>query len=291
MGWVPLHLSGRAYEFSSASETPAVIVDSVVYPDGSAARSAPWEIFVYGPATKLGITVFASDPSPLEVPSSFFAGGWYAYQTPIQGYRPERDASEAGNWQSVTDLQENDAASVITDGSTVWTEPMYLQYVAPRSGEDPSFQPNHYNVQLWVWDGDGPTPTDGACDEIGRVSRAFVSAHNRTRVHGVHVGAGERRCVVADYNGALPVGRSIARAEWRLAGDGVARMSEAAIPTPRQTQVQLHAQHAGRVMLRCLATLDNGEVYVQSFMVLVSPDPFADQAGAGGSLVLTAVAG
>ncbi|WP_435013004.1 hypothetical protein [Xanthomonas arboricola] len=143
-------------------------------------------------------------------------------------------------------------------------------------------------VEVWQ---QGPEPPQPAgCDEIGRVSRAFVSAHTRTRVRGVHVGAGERRCVVADYNGAIPPSRSIARVEWRLAGDGVARIFEAAIPTTRQTQVQLHAQRAGRVMLRCLATLDNGEVYVQSFMVLVAPDPFADQAGAGGSLVLTAVA-
>ncbi|WP_369916526.1 hypothetical protein AB8810_11070 [Xanthomonas sp. NCPPB 3005] len=129
------------------------------------------------------------------------------------------------------------------------------------------------------------------CDEIGIVSRAFVSAHDRLRVHSIQVPPGERRCVVADYNGALPAGRSIVAVEWRLSSQGVAAMSAAAIPTTRQAQVQIQVGYPGRVALRCVATLDNGEVYVQRFMVEVPPMPsFGDEAITSGPLVLSAVA-
>lgn len=129
------------------------------------------------------------------------------------------------------------------------------------------------------------------CDEIGSVSRAIVSAHDRTRIHQISVPPGERRCVVADFNGALPLGRSIATAEWRLAGLGVASMSSAAIPTSRVTQVQLKVGYPGQVALRCLATLDNGEVYVQRFMIVVPSMPFfGDEQVQAGPQVLTVVA-
>ncbi|KMM77073.1 hypothetical protein ACP93_02605 [Xanthomonas sp. NCPPB 1128] len=129
-----------------------------------------------------------------------------------------------------------------------------------------------------------------ACDEIGTVSRAYVSAHDRTRIHQVSVPPGERRCVVADFNGALSPARSIASAEWRLSSLGVASMSDAAIPNARTAQVQVRVGFPGQVALRCVATLDNGETYVQRYVIVVPSMPFfGDEAVQAGPLVLTAV--
>ncbi|XQA72078.1 hypothetical protein ACM9XA_11305 [Xanthomonas sacchari] len=140
--------------------------------------------------------------------------------------------------------------------------------------------------------GQDPDPqTAVPCDEIGTVSRAYVSAHDRTRIHQINVPPGERRCVVADFNGALPPGRSIAAAEWRLSSLGVASMSGAAIPSAREAQVQVQVGYPGTVALRCVATLDNGEVYVQRYMIVVPVMPFfGDETVQYGPQVLSAVA-
>jgi len=158
---------------------------------------------------------------------------------------------------------------------------------APATG----FPAYLYGLQLAATPTVQPPPVIAACDEIGIVSRVFASAHDRTRIHQISVPPGERRCVVADYNGAIPVGRSIAAIEWRLQCQGVVAISNAAIPATRQAQVQIQAGCPGRTALRCMATLDNGEVYVQRFMVEVPCMPsFGDEAVTSGPTTLTAVA-
>ena len=121
---------------------------------------------------------------------------------------------------------------------------------------------------------DGPTPPappTGPCEEIGRVSRAFVSAHNRTRIHGVKVREGEKRCLIANFNGAVPASRAIVKAVWRLQSTACVSMSGGQITDAgRSTEVLLAAHLGGVVAINCEATFDNGEVYVQVFVVQVA---------------------
>lgn len=107
-----------------------------------------------------------------------------------------------------------------------------------------------------------------ACDELGRSTRCYVSAFQRNRVHHSDMAQGETRCLVADFNGALPKSRSIAAVKWKCAVGFPVVMSNAAI-SGRETKVDIHAQSYGCASFKCEATMDNGEVYVQMFSIAV----------------------
>lgn len=104
------------------------------------------------------------------------------------------------------------------------------------------------------------------CDELGRSTRCYVSAFQRDRVHSSTLTRGETRCLVADFNGAIPKLRSIASVTWRCAQGFPVVMSEPAI-NGRATSIQIKAQYAGTGVFKCEATMDNGEVYTQVFHV------------------------
>lgn len=105
-----------------------------------------------------------------------------------------------------------------------------------------------------------------ACDELGRSTRCYVSAFQRDRVHYSTMRVGEIRCLVADFNGALPKGRTIASVKWKCAVGFPVVMSNPTI-TGRQTKVDIHAQSYGCASFKCEATMDNGEVYAQMFSI------------------------
>ncbi|TBX03196.1 hypothetical protein TP46_12225 [Xanthomonas citri pv. aurantifolii] len=133
-------------------------------------------------------------------------------------------------------------------------------------------------------------PTMGGCDEIGRVTRNFVSAHQRDRVHRSNLYAAERRCLVTDFNGAIAKGRAIASATWHTDDTSQCVMSLPAV-RGRQVQVQIAAQYSGECRIRVDATLDNGEVYSAWHVIRVQPAPcFGTQAWVNGPSKLTAVA-
>lgn len=112
------------------------------------------------------------------------------------------------------------------------------------------------------------------CDEIGRVSKANASAYYRTRVHDTRLMLGEKRCLVANFNGAIAAARTIASVKWRTFAGYVAIMADARIQSDqRSTAVDVTANWIGDASIRCEATLDNGEVYIQPFRVSVSGDP------------------
>lgn len=108
-----------------------------------------------------------------------------------------------------------------------------------------------------------------ACVELGRSTRCYVSAFQRDRVHHSNMSQGETRCLVADFNGALPKGRSIASVKWKCAVGFPVVMSNATI-SGRETKVDIQAQSCGCASFKCEATMDNGEVYVQMFSIDVS---------------------
>jgi hypothetical protein len=85
---------------------------------------------------------------------------------------------------------------------------------------------------------------------------------------------GEKRCLVANFNGAISAARTIVQAAWRTPYGYIAIMSNARIqPDARSAAVDIQANWIGDEILKCEATLDNGEVYVQPFRVDVSGDP------------------
>src|ERR1700741_2609083 len=53
-----------------------------------------------------------------------------------------------------------------------------------------------------------------ACDEVGYVTRARISAYQRNRTSVANLVRGEQRCLIADFNGVLSASRSIVSGVW-----------------------------------------------------------------------------
>ncbi|HET6725873.1 MAG TPA: hypothetical protein VFH85_07705 [Gammaproteobacteria bacterium] len=138
---------------------------------------------------------------------------------------------------------------------------------------------------------DFSTPVTEPCAELGRVTRAYVSAYDRGRIHVARVRRQEKRCVVADFNGAIPVGRTVVSATWRATNPWVTLMSDASI-AGRAAQVTVDFQFAGCAALKATVTLDNGEIYNQVFEFTVRDCPwfFENDALTTGPYVLTVTA-
>lgn len=131
-----------------------------------------------------------------------------------------------------------------------------------------------------------------ACEELGRTTRAYVSGYQRTRVHRSRLVRGEKRCLVADFNGAIPAARSIASVTWRATNPSAAFMADAGVVEGgRSARVDVTAG-AGCSRIKCEVTLDNGEVYNQLFEVASQSGPWfqGESALQTGPYELTAVA-
>lgn len=114
-----------------------------------------------------------------------------------------------------------------------------------------------------------------ACEELGRATRAFVSGYDRTRTHEARLVRGEKRCLVANFNGAIPKGRTIAQAVWRTTQNWAAILSNGRIfENDRSTAVDMLAGWGGPAWVKVEATLDNGEVYTQVFRICVQNGPW-----------------
>ena len=131
------------------------------------------------------------------------------------------------------------------------------------------------------------------CDEMGRVSRAYVSAYIRDRQHLSRLIRGEKRCLIANFNGAIPTVHSISSvtffcsAPWQVAMD-TARI----MPDLRGTGVNITAILSGGCLIKCVATLENGEAYVQLFRINIQESPWyqGEIIPPSGPYVLTAAA-
>lgn len=109
-----------------------------------------------------------------------------------------------------------------------------------------------------------PVATESVCEEVGNATRINVTAYDRQREAVVRVRRGEKRCLVVNFNGAIPINRSIASVGW--SNSGMSRISEAGI-YGREAQISIDAQNSGSLF--CIATLDNGERYTQLIRVSV----------------------
>ncbi len=111
------------------------------------------------------------------------------------------------------------------------------------------------------------------CAELGRVTRAYVSGYARDRVHVSRLYRYEKRCLVANFNGAIPAARTIASATWQTTNYSGSVMSDAVI-TGRETSITIATQMAGSANIKCSVTLDNGEIYTQLFRLDVQGAPY-----------------
>lgn len=118
-----------------------------------------------------------------------------------------------------------------------------------------------------------PPPPVTKCEELGRSTRAIVSGYNRSRVHTVRLYYPEKRCMIANLNGAIPQSRSIVKVVWQTIFPYVTYIDNARI-VGKEVMVDLTSQYPGRSWVRCSAYLDNGEIYVQQFQIVVISQPF-----------------
>ena len=114
-----------------------------------------------------------------------------------------------------------------------------------------------------------PTPPEW-CMELGRATRCYVSGFQRDRIHEASLVRGESRCLIADFNGALPKGQLIVKATWRCWNGIVGVMSNARIKDDqRETAIDLLAALPGGGMVKCEVTNDHGDACTQLFRILV----------------------
>lgn len=139
-------------------------------------------------------------------------------------------------------------------------------------GEQSDYPADSYTALIEVETG------PATCQEIGRATRNYVSAYQRDRVARSSLYASERRCLVTDFNGAIPKGRSIVKAVWQTPDTMQAAMSAPRI-SGRQVEVTISAQYAGQSRIRVDATLDNGEVYSAWHVVKVMASPYFNNPG------------
>jgi len=127
------------------------------------------------------------------------------------------------------------------------------------------------------------------CDELGRVTRVYASGYNRTRVHDGRLVRGESRCLLVNFNGAISASRTITSVTWRCADPSVVVMSNARIQAgARSVAVDVRANLPCDTAVKCEATLDNSERYMQLIRLAVMDSPwFADETAASGPATLT----
>jgi len=129
--------------------------------------------------------------------------------------------------------------------------------------------------------------------EIGRATRAYVSAYDRARPLEARLYRFEKRRLVADFNGALPVGSTIDSATWRTDAPEIGVISDAQISADqRETSVVFASQLGGWANLRVDVTLDDGAIMTQVFRVNVREASgfFDDPATQTGPVSLTVTA-
>ena len=111
------------------------------------------------------------------------------------------------------------------------------------------------------------------CDELGRVTRAYVSGYQRDRVHRSDLVRGEARCLCAEFRGAINPARSVVSVQWMCQQPYAIFMSNARI-SGTECAVTISAQAASWCYMKCIATLDNGEQYTQLFYLTIRSAPY-----------------
>ena len=118
-----------------------------------------------------------------------------------------------------------------------------------------------------------PTPVPD-CTELGRVTRSFVSGYTASRRETRRIRRYSKRCVVADFNGSMPIGPVITHVKWECTSPWSTLMSNARVEsTGRKVAVDVAFNFAGWGGILATATWDNGEITSQEFGFTVLDQP------------------
>jgi hypothetical protein len=270
MSWVPIHESALAdsvdFGFSGEGVTFA---DSIV-------SQSEWNTFWW--------IALPTDPElPLLRVSVVDWAGAFSGMGPIVplswGFR-----WEPGFITSQGDTLDQVANESATPDSEWVPSPIQIEFPSPQDdfaiiqfmyfGESEPPTSAQWLIEVWV-DDPPPPPEPEPCEEHGRVTRAYVSGYQRDRIHRSRLLRGERRCLVANFNGAIPRCRTIARVIWRCDQNQAVYMENARIVREgREVAVDITAQIGWGARVKCEAVLDNGEVYTQLFVIRVVSPPY-----------------
>lgn len=131
------------------------------------------------------------------------------------------------------------------------------------------------------------------CTELGRTTRIYVTGYNLCRVASTRVRRFAKRCLVADFNGAIPKGSLITQVTWECTSPWSTIMSNPrVIIGQRKVAVDVSFNFAGWGGVKASVLLDNGETYNAegSFTVLDAPlYPSATYDSANGPYQLVSV--
>lgn len=101
------------------------------------------------------------------------------------------------------------------------------------------------------------------CDELQGSLK--VSAYKPDRLSRVRMMVGAKQCLVVDFNGALSKDRTIQSVEWKADTGFYFKTSNPRIESNgRRAAIDIEATDYGWGYLRCTATLDNGEIAVNT---------------------------
>jgi hypothetical protein len=268
MAWVPIQESSQQFNFSvlaefggaASLESSVAIKDQGTPPSGS--TIAEWVVHfqndVGRPDVRLRVTALSF---AAEGPTTLLLVGGY-------------DGVNVTNPTSTIEEINNEAGDPLTE----WSPTPFEVTLVFTGGDDlglfssageSSASTSQFLIEVWE---DDPAPPE-PCEEIGRASRAYVSAYDRSRVHVGRFRRQERRCVIANFNASLPKNRTIARVTWRCTSPWVTKMSTPSI-VGRDAQVIVDFQNPGFGAIKATITLDNGEVYNQTYQFQVRDEPW-----------------
>lgn len=278
MAWTPIAETGISFTLSDFATSGSVtMVGSIITGAGATTAAADDDLFTFNVDTDLPVRLTAQSYTT----QAMFNGDLY-FPAFCLGQVNEAAPYPSSSW-------------VGNDAQTAW-EPATFEvggtyYTCAKSTGDqtPCVESFQFLVEVDI---DVPPPPAATCEEPGRETRCYVSGYNRSRVHDSRLWPREKRCLVADFNGAIPPARKIVSVSWRMESAFAVAMSDASIaPDGRSARVMIQAAWPGCAFIRAQVTLDNGEVYPQLFRVIVLSGPyFGDTSPVGGPIELTATA-
>lgn len=112
------------------------------------------------------------------------------------------------------------------------------------------------------------------CTELGRVTRSFVSGYTASRVETRRIRRFSKRCVVADFNGAMPAGVTITHVRWDCTSPWSIFMANPRVESSgRKVAIDASFNFAGSGGLLATATWSNGEITNAEFDFTVLDRP------------------
>lgn len=110
-----------------------------------------------------------------------------------------------------------------------------------------------------------------------RVTTAYVSQYQRSRIHQSDFVRGEQTTFHAQFNGALDEGVLIDEVTWFTGTPWAVILSNPQIATDRRSvSVDVTIGYAGPGDLKCVVTLDNGQVRNQLYRITIMDNPFVE---------------